>query len=326
MDWRNIPPCYQRLPEPLFEIPVDDFSLPVIVLPEELLSDGLRGERIRIYLLLGFMAPPGNIKRIPAGYMVQKALECGRIAPGGTLIEPTSGNFGLSLAYCAHKHNINVIALVSDKLPRGKRLPLERHGAEVITESELAHKLGVSRSYTSIELAEMYAKTSDAVFLNQYNNPWNPESYHGVAQQVWNGVGGQISLFVPATGSKGNLIGFGSQFRTWNPKIEIVSTRPYFRQNIDGARDKRRQAEVGNDVSLVGEIIDEPIDERTARLVSELLYENGIPAGPSAGAALGSADHMLLSHVENDTLKNLRCADGTIGVFIPFADTCYPYD
>src|SRR5271165_5072375 len=117
MDW-NIP-CYCRLPDPVLEIPIDDFHVPVIRLPEEVLSRRLRGQNIHIYALLGFVAPPGNIKRIPAGYMLEQAVASGIVAEGGTLVECTSGNMGVSLAFCAKRYGITVEAIVADELPEG---------------------------------------------------------------------------------------------------------------------------------------------------------------------------------------------------------------
>lgn len=323
MDW-NIP-CYNRLPDPLFEIGIDDFSVPVIELPEQLLSSRLQGQGIRMHVLLGFMAPPGNIKRIPAGYMIAKAIESGRIEPGGALVEPTSGNMGVSLAFCAKKYDIGVIAIVSDKLAEGKFRPLLRHGAEVVRESEAARYLDLPSSPGSIGLAELYARKTGAVFLNQYGNSWNPQSYEElVAPQLWERFGDRVSLFVSAIGSTGTLVGLGGYFKARNARFQVVATMPYLGQEIEGTRDEERLRQVTHDWRTVATAVD-PIDELVARRVSALLNESGIPAGPSSGAALRSADHYLLQRMADRTIDELRNADGTVGVILPFADTLYPY-
>jgi cysteine synthase len=323
LDW-NVP-CYNRLPDPIFEIAIDDFELPVIELPQQLLSLRLQNQRIHMWVVLGFLAPPGNIKRIPAGYMIEQAVAHGHVAPGGTLVEPTSGNMGVSLAYCARKHAIRVIAIVSDKLADGKLRPLTRHGAEVIRESEAARGFGLTGSPGSIALAEMYARRTGAVFLNQYGNPWNPQSYETlVAPQLWERLGDRLGVLVSAIGSTGTLIGLGSYFRTRRPGFQVVATMPYLGQEIEGTRDEERLRQITHDWRGIATAID-PIDELVARRVSALLNEAGIPAGPSSGAALRSADHFLLQRMAEGTLDALRNRDGSIGVLLPFADTLYPY-
>lgn len=323
LDW-NIP-CYNRLPDPLFEIAVDDFQVPVIELPEQLLSARLQGQRIRVHVLLGFMAPPGNIKRIPAGYMIEKAIETGRVEPGGELVEPTSGNMGVSLAFCARKYDVGVTAIVSDRLGDGKLRPLVRHGARIVKESEAVKTLNLASSPGSIALAQMYAATTGGVFLNQYGNPWNPESYERlVAPQLWERLGGHVNLLVSAIGSTGTLVGLGGYFRARNPLLQAVATMPYLGQEIEGTRDEERLRQITHDWRPIATAVD-PIDELVARRVSALLNESGIPAGPSSGAALRSADHYLLQRMADRTIDELRSADGTIGVVLPFADTLYPY-
>jgi cysteine synthase B len=323
MDW-NIP-CFCRLPDPLFEIPIDDFYVPVIRLPEEVLSRRLRGQRIAIYALLGFVAPPGNIKRIPAGYMLERAVATGLLKRGDTLVEPTSGNMGVSLAYCAKKHGVSVTAIVSDTMPAGKLLPLKRHGARIVNESEALAHLKLAKTSGSVELGRRYAEAIGAVFLNQYGNAWNPESYAAlVAPGLWKGLDGNVAMFVSSVGSTGTLLGLGGYLKAKNPGIEIIATMPYLGQCIDGTRDFERLKEISHDWTKLDPIV-EPIDERTARAISNLLNESGIPGGPSSGAALGSAEHALLNKLGAGTLDRMRGPDGTVGVVVPFSDTLYPY-
>jgi S-sulfo-L-cysteine synthase (O-acetyl-L-serine-dependent) len=323
MDW-NVP-CYCRLPDPILEIAIDDFHVPVIVLPDELLSKRLRGQNIRVYALLGFVAPPGNIKRIPASYMLKRAVETGLIKPGGTLVEPTSGNMGVSLAYCAKAYGIKVVAIVADAMPTGKLLPLRRHGAEIVKESEARAFIEDRRVQSSVELARRYADAIGGVFLNQYGNPWNPEAYETlVAPALWDGIKGRAAMFVSSVGSTGTLLGLGAYFKRRRPDMEIIATMPYIGQSIDGTRDFERLQEITHAWKALSPIV-EPIDERTARAISNHLNESGIPGGPSSGAAFGSAEHCLLNRLGDHTLEALRSDDGTIGVIVPFSDTLYPY-
>ena len=286
MDWTI--PSYNRLPDPLIELSVDDFSLPVIELPAEtFLSPPLHGKHIRIYALLGFMAPPGNIKRIPAGYTIDRLIESGELKPGDGVCDSTSGNWGVSVAFCAKRYDLRAFFIVSNKVPDAKLLPIKRQGATILKESEAMKELGLEKSPGCIELARLYAT--------------------------------KFKLFI---GTRGTQAGLGGYFKEQDKDFQIVSTFPYLGQGIDGTRDQRRLKEVTQP-----DIADyqDPIDHRVARAVSAFLNENGIPAGPSSGAALGSLDHYLLNRVVAGTLDELRSENGSIGTILTFADTLYPY-
>jgi len=325
MDWKTLPPCYLRLPDPAFEVSVNGVSIPVIVIPEELLSKNLRGKAIKIYAMLGFMTPTGNIKWIPAHYMIKKAIESGLVNRSGILVEPTSGNMGLSMAFCAEDYDdISVCTVISDDLPPGKIKPLERYGAKVIKESKAVKMLNLDSSPGSIVLSAKLAEMLDGVFLNQYANPWNPESYRTlVAEQLWNGVGGDASISLFAVGSTGGMLGLGGYFREQNPGHQVIATMPYPGQEIDGTRDLNRLQSVTQPWKEFPNVID-PLDQLVARARSAQLNEFGIPGGPSAGATLGSLDHYLLTRSKNE-LDALRGKDGNVTAIITFADTLYPY-
>jgi cysteine synthase len=299
--------------------------IPVILVPEELLSKSLRGQRIKIYALLGFMTPTGNIKWIPARHMIHKAIETGLVAFGGALVEPTSGNMGLSLAYCAMEHDITVHAVVSDNLPQGKITPLLRYGANVIKESEAVKMLGLHVSPGSIELSRLLAAKIPAVFMNQYAHPWNPESYTElIAPQLWKGTGGEASVSLFAVGSTGGMLGLGGYFKMQNPRHRVIATMPYPGQEIDGTRDAKRLESVTQPWKNLPDLID-PVDQIVARARSAELNEYGIPGGPSAGATLGSLDHYLLMQFASGKLDSMRDSSGDVCAIITFADTLYPY-
>lgn len=324
IDWWDIP-CYSRMPEPLFSVEISDYQIPIIRLPETCFEEQLRGLNIAFYAFLGFMACPGSIKRIPAEFMIDKSVETGRLKPGGKLVEPTSGNMGTAMAYYAKKkYGVEFTAVVSSRVPDGKLLPIRRQGASVAKESELVQRFGLTDKPSSITLAQMLAEDTDAVFLNQYGCEWNWMSYLDPAEQVIERLRGNISLYVSAVGSTGTLIGFGTCFKKYNPDLRIVATMPYLGQDIEGTRDPLRLMEITHEWRKII-TVEDPTDYRVARAVSGTLNEHNIPVGRSAGAALAAAEHDLLTKKAGGTLDELRCSDGTIGVFLPFADTVYPY-
>ena len=322
---RTMPP-FNMEPDPAFEIGVEDFRIPVLELPREFIPAPVRDRKIRIYALAGYHTPTGNIKYIPASYMLKRATETGLCQKGQTVVEATSGNFGDSLAFCAKRYGVTAAAIVSDKLPEGKLLALRRQGTQILKEGELTRSLNLNRPVPAIELAGLYAKSIGGIHLNQYGNPWNPESYATlIAPELWRRTGGCASIFVSAIGTTGTMMGLGGYFKKQNPRLRVIATMPYLDQNIDGTRDSRRLKEVGFHWQ---ELADHKrrLDARVAQAVSIELHRAGIHAGPSSGAALATLSHYLLELAETDGLDELCDQDGSIVAITTFADTLFPYD
>lgn len=322
---RTMPP-FNMEPDPAFEIGVEDFRIPVLELPREFIPTPVRDRKIRIYALAGYHTPTGNIKYIPASYMLKRAIETGLCQRGQTVVEATSGNFGDSLAFCAKRHGLTAAAIVSDKLPEGKLLALRRQGTQILKEGELTRSLNLNRQVPAIALASLYAKKIGGIHLNQYGNPWNPESYATlIAPELWRQTGGRASILVSAIGTTGTMMGLGGYFKKQNPRLRVIATMPYLDQNIDGTRDSRRLKEVGFQWQ---ELADHKrrLDARVAQAVSIELHRAGIHAGPSSGAALATLSHYLLELAETDGLDDLCDQDGSIVAITTFADTLFPYD
>jgi S-sulfo-L-cysteine synthase (O-acetyl-L-serine-dependent) len=322
---RTMPP-FNMEPDPAFEIGVEDFRIPVLELPREFIPAPVRDRKIRIYALAGYHTPTGNIKYIPASYMLKRAIDTGLCQRGQTVVEATSGNFGDSLAFCAKRYGLTAAAVVSDNLPEGKLLALRRQGTQILKEGELARSFNLAHQVPTIELAGLYAERIGGVHLNQYGNPWNPESYATlIAPELWRRTGGRASILVSAIGTTGTMMGLGGYFKKQNPRLRVIATMPYLDQNIDGTRDSRRLKEVG---FLWQELADHKrrLDARVAQAVSIELHRAGIHAGPSSGAALATLSHYLLELAETDRLDDLCDQEGSIVAITTFADTLFPYD
>ncbi len=328
-DWWLDVPSYARLPDPLFYIPFSeewgDYEIPVVVLPEQLIDESLRRLGVVFYAFLGFLAPPGNGKRIPAAYMFTQAKKAGIIIPGQSrVIEPTSGNMGLSMAYCAKRAGVDFTAVVSDRTPEGKVEPIRRQGAAVLRESELRRHLGIEGALSGIDLCRMDAERNGTVFLNQYANPWNWEAYYyQVADPYFSGIAGQSRFSVIASGSAGTLVGLGRRWKERCPGFRMAATIPYNGQDIGGMRSRERRAESTQPWQDVTDI-DEPIDYRVAERMSEECDKAGLPIGGSGGASIATANHLLVE-MSPEQREALRTPDGRIGVMLYLADTRYPY-
>lgn len=324
-DWKTLP-CFSRLPEPIFEIPIDDFKVPVLELKaEEYCSAYLHGKNVRIIAAACFMFPPGNIKRIPAGYIVDTMIERGTLKPGDRPVDSTSGSMGTALGYCAKRRGLDAIVVVADSIPEGKLLPLRRYGVTVATESEVVARLGLGSSPGITVLTERFCEAFGYVYLNQYANPLNPESYETLlAPGLWEGVGGHASALIAAVGTGGTIIGLGRYFKRRNPNLKVISTFPYLGQSMGGARDKMRQGESKQPIAGIVDV-EEPIDVRVVKAVMSDLSEKGIHGGETTGAVIGAIDHYLLQEAAMGRLEDLRTEDGYITAITVFPDTEWPY-
>ena len=321
---RTMPP-FNMEPDPAFEIETEDCRIPVWELSQEFVPTPVRHLNILIYVVGGYHTPSGSIKHIPASDMLKRAIGTGLCQKGQTVVEATSGNFGASLAYCAKRYGLTVVAIVSDNLPEGKLLPLRRQGAQIMKEREVAKLLGLDRPVPTTELARLYSEKIGGVHLNQYGNPWNPESYTAlIAPELWRQTSGQAVIFVSAVGTTGTMMGLGGYFKKKNPHLKVIATMPYLGQNIDGTRDSRRLKEVCFPWQKLADH-KRRLDERVARAVSVELHQAGIHAGPSSGAALATLNHYLLELAEEDGLDSLRQGGGPIVAITTFADTLFPY-
>ncbi len=323
--WRRIP-FYSCLPKPLFRIRINDScEVPVIELPvKQFLSPALHDKKIKLYAVLGFLTPTGNIKYIPAWYMVEKAIERGLLKPGDQLVESSSGNMAVSLAFCGEERGIRFTAIVSDKLIRRKLLPIHYNGGVVLKEKEAAKILGFKTSPGATTLCEAWAKQFGAVFLNQYKNTDNPESYTTlVVPELWKHLAGKIKVLACAVGSGGAVLGMGQGLKAKDPTIKVVATFPYIGEEIGGSRDLERQKNTQDSGSVVD--VQDPTSEQTAMAYSKKLEAEDIPGGETAGAAVAATNHFLCNELTEGRLESLRSPDGTIGVVILLADTIAPY-
>ncbi len=312
--WRN--PFYCRMPEPIGEIKVNGLEIPVIPIPKKLLSNGWSGQ-VEVYALGLFMLDP-NGKMVPAKYMIDMAVGKGLIGREGILVEPTSGSMGTALALHAKEYDISLYAAVADTMSEGKLLPQIRYGAIIKKESELVHELGLEKSPGLMKLSGLYAEKIGGVFLDQYHNPWNPESWAQLAQPLHEMFGETLTEAFFGLGSTGTVRGLGGALKELYPQITIIGTHAYVGEKIAGLRDPDRLKEVAPWERFV-DVID-PIDERAVRAYTAELFDVGaIPAGPSSAAVLGTCNHYFSNLKGNGRLYRARVA------IMPFMDTIAPY-
>jgi len=197
---------------------IDDFigRTPMVRL-ERVVEDG----QAEVWVKLEGMNPGGSIKDRTALAMVLDAEERGLLQPGGTIVEPTSGNTGIGLAQVAAARGYRLILCLPSSMSQERKSTLLAYGAElVLTDPEL-------RMLAAISEAERIAEETGAVLLNQFDNPANPEiHYRTTGPEIWEAMDGRIDAFVYGSGTGGTISGAGRYLRERDPSIEVVAVEP----------------------------------------------------------------------------------------------------
>src|ERR1044072_1826715 len=172
-----------------------------------------------------YFNPGGSIKDRVAMRMVEAAERDGRLKPGGTIIEPTSGNTGTGLAIAARIKGYRVIAVMPDKMSKEKIDLLRAYGAEVVvTPTDVAPDSPQAYSRVADRLTR---EIPGAFQPNQYANPANPQThYDTTGPELWRQTGGAITHLVVGVGTGGTITGTGKLLKEQNPAIEVIGADP----------------------------------------------------------------------------------------------------
>lgn len=265
-----------------------------------------RGLPCPIYAKVEFFNPGGSIKDRIALNIIEEAERSGRLKPGGTIVESTSGNTGVGLAIVSAKKGYKTIFVLPDKMSEEKIQLLRAFGAKVvITPTAVAPE--DPQSYYSVA-KRLVAETPNAILANQYHNPENPRShYQTTGPEIWEQTGGLVTDVVAGMGTGGTISGVGRYLKEQNPDIRIVGADPvgsllletWQQGRVPGdAHPKTYKVEgIGEDflpstldLSLIDQIV-RVGDKESFLWARRLVREEGIFAGGSSGSALAAAIH-----------------------------------
>ena len=265
------------------------------------LNNITKGIESEIYVKLEYLNPGGSVKDRIGAYMLDKAVAEGRLRPGGTIIEGTSGNTGVGLALWAIVNDFKCIFVLADKQSQEKVDNLRSLGAEVVvcpTEVEPEDP----RSYYSVS-KRLSETTPNSFYVDQYNNLHNREThYHWTAPEIFEQTEGNFDTFIATVGTGGTISGCGKYFKEKMPHVKIVGI------DCEGSivAHYARTGEVIEAHSYVLEGVGEDFipenydfdfideweivgDKESFLMTRRLLKEEGIYAGGSAGAAICGA-------------------------------------
>jgi cysteine synthase A len=242
-----------------------------------------------------FFNPGGSVKDRIGYQMVIDAQKEGRIHPGDTLIEPTSGNTGIGIALAGAVKGYNVIITMPEKMSREKQVTLEALGAKIYrTPTEAAWDAPDSH----ISLAKRLQKEiPNSHILDQYANPSNPDAHsHFTAQEIIDDFGKDLAMVVMGVGTGGTITGVARRLKEYNPAIQIIGVDPYG-SILGGGTEVKSYLVEGIGYDFFPDVLDNTlidkyvkINDRDSFLMARrLIREEGILAGGSSGGALWAA-------------------------------------
>lgn len=241
-----------------------------------------------------FMNPGGSIKERIAASMIDQAERDGLLQPGGTIVEPTSGNTGVGLALVAAVRGYRVICTVPDKVSKEKQDLLRAYGVEVVVAPT---ELGPDHPNSYYGVANRITEETEGAFQpNQYFNMANPQAhFETTGPEIWKQTDGEVDIFVAGVGTGGTISGAGRFLKQQKPSVEVVGADPegsIYTQGPEGNIHQYEVEGVGEDFypeTVDLEMIDrfiEVSDAESFRMARTLAREEGLLTGGSGGMAV----------------------------------------
>jgi cystathionine beta-synthase len=262
-----------------------------------------------------YFNPGGSVKDRIGVSIIEQAEQEGRLKPGGTIVESTSGNTGMGLALVAAVKGYKTVFTLPDKMSAEKIRLLRSFGAEVIvTPTAVPHDS--PESYTEVA-RRVVRETPNSILANQYENPVNPEShYRSTGPELWEQTGGQIDYFVCGIGTGGTISGTGKYLKEQNPAVKVIGVDPkgstlrefFYTKKINPQLKTYKVEGIGQDYvpgvldfAYVDEVI-EVNDAESFHMARRVTREEGLMVGGSSGTAIAGLMKIADRFLDDDVV------------------------
>ncbi|WP_290088930.1 cysteine synthase A [Paramuribaculum intestinale] len=254
-------------------------------------SDAM-GIKADIIAKLEYFNPGGSVKDRVAFSMITEAERSGVLRPGGVIVEPTSGNTGVGLAWIGSSKGYKVILTMPDTMSKERRELLKAYGAQIVLTPGADGMAGAIARAEEIRIS-----TPGAIVLGQFTNPANPAAHEATtAPEVWNATKGKVDVFISGVGTGGTITGTGRYLKSRNRNVRIVAVEPRESAVLSGENPGPHGIQgigagftpVIYDPSVVDEIVTVYTDYART-MTRQIARQEGLLVGISSGAALAAA-------------------------------------